>query len=86
MSKTPPQSAADPRDGEPYYIDSDCPDCGSELVLFEEPATDEVWHDEWTCPDCQDGIHMDWPQAEMDALMERAAEVRDMDPDDLHPL
>jgi len=75
-----PQSAKDPRDGEPYYIDSECPDCGKEIVLYDS-LTDEqlreneafanpehrpggekvVWYDEWVCPECLNGVHMDWP-------------------------
>lgn len=22
---------------------------------------DIVWYDEWVCPECLDGVHMDWP-------------------------
>lgn len=58
---TQPVTPADPRDGEPYYIDSDCPDCGEALVPYG-PAREDGWHDEWQCPNCDDGIHMDWPQ------------------------
>lgn len=58
---TQPTRPADPRDGEPYYIDSDCPDCGHELVPYG-PAHDNGWYDEWQCPDCDNGIHMDWPK------------------------
>ncbi len=63
-----PNSAADPRpDGRPAYIPATCPTCGTALVLLdslENPTLppDEVWHDEWTCPKCQDGIFMDWPE------------------------
>lgn len=57
-----PRSAADPRPGgEPYYIDSDCPECGTPLVLYDE---DSGWNDEWTCPKCQGGLHMDWPDSQ----------------------
>lgn len=74
-----PESPADPRpNDEPYYIDNDCPTCGTELIPYDEvPATDrrrsdalvgpayetgeEAWHDEFVCPDCLDGVHMDWP-------------------------
>lgn len=63
----PPGSAADARpDGRPYYIPTTCPTCGMALVLVDllrDPATppEEVWHDEWMCPRCQDGIHLDVP-------------------------
>lgn len=66
-----PNSPADPRDGEPYYIDSECPDCGTELRQVEE-ARERGWHDEWECPNCLDGIHMDWPESELERLQERA--------------
>jgi hypothetical protein len=59
-----PRSAADPRpDGQPYYITSTCPDCGTALELHDELAgTDgDVWHDEWTCPECDNGIYLDTP-------------------------
>lgn len=72
-----PRSPADPRpNDEPYYIDTTC-DCGADLVLYDsltdeqrqssqalsgpEPEQDEPWYDEWVCPVCLDGIHMDWP-------------------------
>lgn len=67
---TAPRCAADPRpDGRPYYIDPTCP-CGTALVLSDllhNPATpaDEVWHDEWTCPKCRNGIWMDTPDGPM---------------------
>lgn len=76
-----PQSAADPRpNGEPYYIDTECPECGTDLVLSDEhrPTGDgtgalvapevwdergeTIWHDEWVCPECEDGLHMDLPE------------------------
>lgn len=82
MSEDKPERPSDPRPGgEPYYIDSVCPDCGAELVLYDsltdaenrssdaladpdcKPEQDVVWHDEWVCPDCLDGIHMDWPDS-----------------------
>lgn len=93
MSDEPPRSAADPRDGEPYYIDGECPDCGTDLVLYDEyldvfdsqsesqtsadspwesKETDgDWWHDEWYCPDCTDGIHMDWPDEKHEEIEER---------------
>lgn len=79
-----PRSAADPRPGgEPYYIDSACPDCGAELVLYDSldpltiwnadalgkpPDSEVIWHDEWVCPDCLDGIHLDWPEEWLNRL------------------
>lgn len=75
-----PESAAERRpNDEPYYLDSDCPDCGESLVYYHElpdsafkesdylcdvehrPTEDEEWFDEFVCPDCLNGIHMDWP-------------------------
>ena len=73
----PPQSAADERE-EPYYIDTECPECNEELVLYDSlsdetlsesgklggntaDSADEIWYDEWVCPDCLDGIHLDTP-------------------------
>lgn len=84
----PPRSAADPRDGEPYYIESHCPECGTALVLFDDPAEtpdDAIWHDEWICPHCCDGIRLDWPQRQLDELVARAAEA-DADPNAFVPL
>lgn len=80
MSNEPPQTPADPRpNNEPYYIDTHCPDCNTELVLNDEhrPSEDAdglvhpdvwddthgdtIWHDEWVCPNCENGIHFDAP-------------------------
>jgi hypothetical protein len=67
MTKTKPQSAAKPRaEGKPAYIDPNCTKCGAALVLHDTlrtPAmpTDEIWYDEWECPTCQDGLHLDQP-------------------------
>jgi hypothetical protein len=83
MTDEPPQSPSDPRDGEPYYIDSDCSECGSELVLYDSLTREQidrsselsavntdqgdgVWHDEWVCPNCLDGIHLDVPEEIVD--------------------
>lgn len=75
-----PESAADPRDGEPYYIDNECPNCGTELVLYQEwededYEDDEIWHDEWWCPGCENGIHMDWPEAHREEVFCRIDEA-----------
>ncbi|MET0795044.1 MAG: hypothetical protein ABW061_26235 [Polyangiaceae bacterium] len=62
-----PRSAAEPRaGGKPAYIDPNCPKCGSALVLHDSLRTpptpeDEIWHDEWECPTCLDGIYLDQP-------------------------
>lgn len=82
MSDDEPLTPADPRpDGEPFYIDADCPNCGATLGLYDElddealrssdafvdpeyqVEKDAVWHDEWACYECLDGVHMDWPPA-----------------------
>jgi len=64
-----PTQPADPRpNDEPYYIDEEC-DCGEALVYHEE-ETD--WHDEFECPSCQDGIHLDVPESVKTDLLERA--------------
>lgn len=96
IMEKPPQSAADPRDGEPYYIDSEC-DCGEELVLYDElsdkkkrqsdalsdpelePDNDEIWHDERVCPECLDGIHMDWPDKMLKKLRSRIENKNEAD-------
>lgn len=75
---TKPEKPSDPRDGEPYYIDSECPDCGTELILYQELEDaeydeDEIWHDEWTCPKCEDGIYLDWPEEAFERLKEGSA-------------
>jgi ribosomal protein S27AE len=66
MSK--PMSAADKRpNNRPYYIRQTCENCSADLVYadwFREsniPA-DEIWYDEFMCPNCRDGVYMDWPQ------------------------
>lgn len=70
----PPRSAADPRPGNrPFYIPPACPQCGTPLVLsdlLDDPATpqDEVWHDEWACPTCRDGVYLDWPEGKWEVL------------------
>lgn len=27
-----------------------------------EDRGDTIWHDEWVCPNCENGIHLDWPE------------------------
>lgn len=71
-----PLTPGDPRPNyKPYYIDSECEECGSRLVLYEDVRTtriDPAWWDEWWCMECQDGIHMDWPDSMYEELDRRA--------------
>lgn len=43
--------------------------CRMALVLVDrdQPAS-EVWHDEWECPRCDNGIYLDWPESAIEAL------------------
>lgn len=75
MTEDKPLSAADERPGgEPYYIDSTCETCGTELVLYAEffEKMGGTFHDEWWCPECNDGIRMDWPEGEEEAVFDDA--------------
>ncbi|ACA59059.1 hypothetical protein Daud_0513 [Candidatus Desulforudis audaxviator MP104C] len=71
-----PRSAAEPRpDNRPCYIDPCCPSCGAPLVLLDllkspETPEDEIWYDEFICPQCRDGIHLDWPESEFKKVFE----------------
>lgn len=47
---------------EPYYIDTHC-ECGEKLVYYEEESG---WFDEFECPSCEDGIHLDWPDSQFE--------------------
>jgi hypothetical protein len=67
MSENCPKSPADKRpNNKPYYIDQYCKKCGTTLVLYdllENPnkPLDEIWYDEFICPNCQDGLYIDRP-------------------------
>ena len=67
VNQDKPRSAAEQRaNNKPAYIDTNCPECGSPLVLLytlENPLapTDKIWHDEFICPKCRDGIYLDLP-------------------------
>ena len=65
MADGDPQRPADRRPGDvPYFIDAECA-CGEPLVYFEvaagTPVEDVVFYDEFTCPDCDNGVHLDVP-------------------------
>jgi len=87
MTGEAPKSPAEPRNGEPYYIDARCPACSTNLVLYDSltpdqfndsaelgvPTTDsddKIWHDEWVCPRCLDGVHLDIPRDVLEELSE----------------
>jgi hypothetical protein len=63
----------------PFYIHAFC-DCGERLVLADplrDPDIDEdnIWYDEWECPKCCDGIHLDWSKEELNDLVKRTEEA-----------
>lgn len=60
MNKEAPCCPAHPRDA-PYYIDDTC-DCGTSLRLCDFRG-DDTWWDEWYCPQCDDGVHIDAPES-----------------------
>lgn len=63
-----PNSAADKRVGNcPAYIHDRCPNCKEQLVLVDsidnpQASEEEIWNDEFICPNCRDGIYLDWPE------------------------
>ena len=62
-----PRSAAEQRpNNKPVYINSNCHECGTPLVLLDiletHPVqTDKIWQDEFICPKCRDGLYLDVP-------------------------
>ncbi len=57
----------------PKYLNPDCDQCQKPLQLLslvEDPncSEEDLWLDEFWCINCQDGIHMDWPQDQIDAF------------------
>lgn len=67
-----PRSAADARpNNRPYYVDPNCPNCGTALVLWDvliTPPAENAWYDEWWCRQCE-CIVMDWPPGEYEAVL-----------------
>lgn len=66
----------------PRYINQNCPVCGKELVLadlLDNPDADpeEVWYDEWACPNCYDGgsVWIDFEPEYQEELERRLKEV-----------
>lgn len=63
-----PKSAADRRPNDrPYYVKQTCDRCGTELMYADlliesNTSIDEIWYDEFMCPNCRDSVCMDWPQ------------------------
>jgi hypothetical protein len=63
-----PNSPSDKRPCyEPFYIPKNCKTCGAKLVYADSMANpeipeDEFWYDEFMCPNCKDGIYLDWPR------------------------
>lgn len=59
---------ATPRpDGRPVFVPADCATCGSPLRvvdLHNSTPPDSVWHDEFECPKCLDGVVLDVPPVE----------------------
>ncbi len=74
MAPHQPRSASDPRPGnQPFYISPGCHTCGTALVLSDrldhpDAAESKIWHDEWECPVCRDGIYLDWPEGALLSL------------------
>jgi hypothetical protein len=61
----PPLSEEDRRPNDrPFYIDDCCPTCG-EILIYDDVVRGEtnwesIFFDEFACPKCNDGCHMDW--------------------------
>jgi Zn-finger nucleic acid-binding protein len=66
-----PGSAITPRpDNKPCYIDQNCPKCGAALVLADtledsQIPGENIWYDEFICPQCRNGIYLDLPESEL---------------------
>lgn len=71
----------------PKYISEFCPGCNAKLILNDlrmnpNCPQENIWEDEYWCMTCNDGIHMDWPQSEIDELNRR---FQDVHPEKLVP-
>lgn len=67
-----PEKASDRRpNDEPFYIDKYC-ECGEKLAYFDEESG---WYDEFECPECEDGIHLDVPGNFIEELNRRMDEM-----------
>ena len=79
----PPRAPMNRRPGDvPYYIDPDCPECGTALEP-EAEAFYRGWYDEFICPTCDDGLHMDWPDEYNQWLLNRVEDETFMTLDEL---
>lgn len=66
----------------PKHIPADCKLCNTPLQLLDliknpDCPEEDIWYDEFGCPICKDGIHLDWPQSEFDELDRRVKEAED---------
>jgi hypothetical protein len=43
-----------------------------EFAPPENQPNEGVWYDEWVCPECLDGVHMDWPEEYKEEIFGRA--------------
>jgi hypothetical protein len=65
MTNEKPNSPSDRRPyDEPFYIPKTCDTCGEKLVYSDSTANsaNATWYDEFECPNCKDGIYLDWPR------------------------
>ncbi len=68
----------------PRYLDPNCPTCDNALVLADlldnpKADVDDVWNDEWACPQCYDGdsIWIDFKPEDKEELERRLKDVED---------
>ncbi len=73
----PPLSVVDRRPNDrPFYIDECCRDCNSVLIYDDlvrgKTHWDDICFDEFTCPKCKNGCHLDWPPEDIQTFKEIA--------------